>query len=201
VDTLLAALPASPNVENEDRARYLRSLAIIRLRLTELGIAHEEAHTSSSDDLKRLETSVSRALTREPADAYLWLVLSWLRSKAGGQTEASLAALRMSYLCGPNEGWVAVLRNRFVLSFFSSMPPAIQDSTLQEFRVLVSSGYANQTATIFVGAASPIRDRLLEQIKTVPVDAKREFAAALYQLDSSLTVPGVSLPGARRHEM
>jgi hypothetical protein len=200
METLLSALPAAPDAANDERARYLRSLSIIRLRLTELHIAASADHRPEAAEVEKLEASISQALAHEPADAYLWLILSVLRMVKQGITEASVNALRMSYLCGPNEGWIAVIRNRLVMSHFADLPKSIQDDSLTEFKKLVVSGYATQTAEIVVGPGWPLHERLLMQIESVPDDAKRRFAMALHGLNDLIVVPGVTYSD-RRHNI
>jgi hypothetical protein len=193
-DALLTDELAKAQSQTEVTAHYLRSIAIIRLRLTERDLAQQKAPTAALDNL---EPSIAKALEYQPSDAYLWLALFWLRTQQTGLTPTALAALRMSYETGPHEGWVAVQRNRLAMMAFSLLPQDLKDKALAEFKLLVGSGYATQTADIFVGPAWPLHDQLLQLVTPLPQDAKHKFAMALQSLNDSIVVPGVTYPNPR----
>jgi len=168
---------------------YLREKAILQLNLVE---AEEKAKSAKPADYEALEATVLTALSFQPSDAYLWLVLFWLRTLKSGISIESLSALRMSYLYGPNEGWVALPRSRFTMRLFSILPQDVQEKTVQEFKHLVASGYAEQMADILTGPGWPIHERLLASLADVPNLPKEQFAEHLRSLNDALQVPGVT---------
>ena len=137
--------PAHDVVRNEkwDRPSALRNIAIIRLRTLEEAIS--KGDQKSIDGLMQtLHAAISESLANSPADPFLWSVLFWLENAGYGFSKAHLKYLRMSYATGPNEGWVAIKRNRLALAIFPELTPQLKEDAIAEFSRLVDSAYFSQ---------------------------------------------------------
>lgn len=175
------------------RASVLSAAAVVNLRLLEQVIA--------SSDLKNLDSNmletdgmIRQSLASVPADPFLWAVLFWLENTRSGFNLARLDYLRMSYSTGPNEGWIAVKRNRFALAIYKSLSTDLAENAVSEFGHLVESNYFDATADILEGPGWPIRDILLSGLKDVDEISRQTFAKVIYRRGLDLSVPGVDRP-------
>jgi hypothetical protein len=103
----------------------------------------------------------------------------------------------MSYSLGPNEGWIAVRRNRLALALFAVLTPDLQNKAVLEFAHLVDSGFVPEAADILTGPGWPVRERLLSRLAHVDELYREQFAKAVYQLGYDVSVPGVKPFGFR----
>jgi hypothetical protein len=213
LETLLAAAESTERVWA--RPESLRSLAIIRLCLAEQSSIVENAKPSGPDIdqfgaslrvenakpsrlvLDQLDASIRRSLSAAPADPFLWLALFWSETMKDDWSKKDFAYLRMSYLVGPHEGWVAVRRNYIALENFSALPQDLAAAAVTEFKNLVKSHF-DTAVTILVGPGWPIHDMLLGQLADAPQEAREQFARSAYhQLGYDIAVPGVERPDPR----
>jgi hypothetical protein len=135
------------------------------------------------------------ALSCEPTDSFLWLTLFWLDASTRGVEPNNLNYLRLSYLLGPNESWIAQWRNQLTLRVFDQLPPDLGDDAVNEFVKLVNSGqFRSETATIFQGVSAAGRMRIVERLKTASDDVSRQiFARTLYDRGVDIAIPGVEV--------
>jgi hypothetical protein len=164
------------------RPSSLSNLASVRLRRAELDINAGDRETIDSS-LSALFHSIGDALANQPTDAFLWLVLFWVENSRNGFKPENLGYLQMSYQCGPNEGWIAVKRNRFALALFSVVTPALREAAISEFSGLVRSGYLTQTADLIAGPGLPVRDVLLAQVRDLKKTDREILARLLNERD------------------
>jgi hypothetical protein len=172
------------------RPSALNDIAIIRLRLAEVGVASGNAELADAS-LNNLDPAVIAALAANPTNSFSWLTEYWLQGERAGDPKPGMKFLRMSYLLGPNEGWIAVRRNPLALSSFSSLPAELAGQTLSEFAGLVRSRLYTAAADILVGPGWAVRDRLAGSLADIDKDRRREFASVLENKD----IEGVSIPG------
>jgi hypothetical protein len=137
---------------------------------------------------------IRKSLASAPADPFLWTVLFWLENTQKGFKRDRLEYLQMSYLLGPNEGWIGVKRSRFAFALFRSLPPDLAEKTVREFARLVGSNYHSQAADILGGPGWPIRSILLAGLKDVDEESLQVFSKTLYRRGYNLQVPGVDRP-------
>lgn len=198
IESLTSINTAFSDLEKAPVARgsTLSARAVLNLRLLEMAIGRGD-----QKGLDRLmnETSelIRRSLVDSPADSFLWTVLFWLENTRNGFNRAYLEYLKMSYMVGPNEGWVAVKRNRFALAVFSSLTPDISENAVGEFSRLVRSNYSGAAADILEGPGWPIREALLAGLKNVDEINRQSFARLIYRRGFDLEVPGVGRPDWR----
>jgi hypothetical protein len=137
---------------------------------------------------------IRRSLANSPADPFLWTVLFWLENTRNGFKRGRLSYLDMSYILGPNEGWVAVKRNRFALAIYPSLPPALAADVVSEYSRLVGSGFFGEAADILDGPGWPVHDILITGLKDVDEDSRQTFSKVIYRRGFDLEVPGVERP-------
>jgi len=179
-----------------DRPAILGSAALFRLRVLELAIYDGPAENVDALMLS-LDTTIRRSLANSPEDPFLWLVLFWLENTRNGFSKENLKYLRMSYVTGPNEGWVALRRNRFSLALFSQLPDDLARQAVAEFAGLVEAGFSYAAAEILISSGWKIRDKLVSALAGTDLSSRIDFAKAVYQLGYDINVPGVELPDQR----
>lgn len=172
------------------------SIAILRLRALEQAMSNGN-NQFIDRDMALLDASIRASLGTSPTDPYLWLVLFWLANTKDGFSPGHLNYLAMSYRTGPNEGWVAIKRNRLALALFNQLPPALQQETVTEFSRLVDSNFLQIAADNLIGPGWPIRDRLLAALSTIDIVSREQFAKLVYRMGYDISVPGVERPEFR----
>lgn len=171
-------------------ARWLRSVAVIKLRRAELALESGN-QTDIQVAFASLDQSIQRTLLNAPSESFLWLTLFWSQNTSEGFRLDHLDFLKMSYLCGAHEGWVAARRNRFAIALFPQLSRSLAVAALTEFRELVASDYINEAAQILVGPGWRIRDQLLDELMQVPEYERQSLANKVYDLGYDVTVPGI----------
>jgi hypothetical protein len=169
-----------PTVEAAERIGYCRpgarqAAAVVRLRMVEDAVS-AGVRVVIDSSMDALRQSVGRALACAPTDAFLWAVLYWLVVTRNGFRSVDLAYLRLSYRLGPNQGWVALRRNRLALAVYDQLPPDMAEMVVSAFVDLLPSGVYPKTAKVFVRAGWPIGDRLLPRLKPVAKAYRDAFA-------------------------
>jgi hypothetical protein len=174
------------------RSSDLSKAAIIRLRQVENAIAIGDRQVIDAR-FAALGHAIDAALMNAPYDPFLWLVLFSLDNNRSGFSPAHLRYLQMSYALGPNEGWIAVKRNRIALAVFSALPPDLADAATSEFVGLVRSHFYSEAADIVAGPARPIRALLFARLKDVKEADRQALSKLLYDrgLDD-IPVPGIA---------
>ena len=198
MDVLAQTIAATKATEQVGYCRpdAVRSAAIIRLRLVEETFRSGLVESIDAQ-MNTLAEVVRGSLSCAPADPFLWFVLHWLENTRGGFDQKNFKYLRMSYMLGPNEGWIAIKRNRFALALFKYLPPDLADLAIGEFAHLLESGFNDELVGIFTGPGWPIRDRLLQGLKNVSKIHREGFSKALYWQGYDVDVPGVQRPDHR----
>ncbi len=194
--TALDATLISIKDEKWDRPSALGSVAVIRLRLLENAVAEGDQKTIDAR-AAILQPAIRKSLANSPADPFLWMALFRVENGLNGFARDHLNYLRMSYLTGPSEGWIAVKRNPLALTNFSRLSPDLATDAIHEFSGIVNSLFIDEAADILVGPGWPIRDKLLPSLKDVALLNRQAFAKTVYRLGFDVSVPGVVLPEAR----
>ena len=192
----------------------LRSAAIIRLRIAELGQSGD-AKEKSDTQINAAANSVRESLSCSPADSFLWLALYWLHSAQHGYRPEDLKYLRLSYQLGPNEGWIAEKRNGVTFAMLQQLPsdaraqlPApsspywcdqrqcilsnFSETAINEFVRLVSSDLLGPAAEIFTGPAWPERELILPHLASISEQDRRRFSDVLHGRGYDVNVPGIA---------
>jgi hypothetical protein len=197
-EALAQRLPAIAAIEHSDhcRAPATHAAAVIRLRMAEDVFAAADAGRIDGA-LNSLRDSVRLSLACSPSDPFLWLILYWVENAIDGFRQDHLAYLRMSYLLGPNEGWIALKRSPFALAVYERLPPDMAEMAANEFARLLASGFVREAATLFTGPGWRNRNALLPRLRLVPEVAREAFARAVYEAGYDVDIPGVRRPDPR----
>jgi hypothetical protein len=182
---------------SELRPSVLGKVAIVRLRQAENAIAIGDRPIVDTR-FTVLGQAIDEALSNAPYDPFLWLVLFSLDNTRSGFSPAHLRYLQMSYALGPNEGWIAIKRNRIAMAVFSALPPDLAEAAISEFVGLVRSHFYSDAADIVAGPARPIRALLFARLRDIKEADRQAFAKLLYDrgLDD-VPVPGIGPPPQR----
>jgi hypothetical protein len=187
---LQSMLPPTLNSADPCQASLLNAAAIVRLRLFESAISNAERKLVS-DTMRSLREAVGRALSCSPTQPFLWFLQYWLEVNENGFSNKALQYLRMSYLLGPNEGWISAKRNGFSLAIYDQLPEDIAAEVIPEFVSLVRSGLHSQAVSNLSGPGWPKREVLLAALAPIPESRKYEFSKYLRAEGIYLNVPGL----------
>jgi hypothetical protein len=140
---------------------------------------------------------IRSSLSCAPADPFLWLVLYWVESTENASSSDRLKYLQMSYRLGPNEGWIAVKRNRVAFAMFKLLPPDLIENAINEFIALLKSEFYEQAAEILIGPAWPEHELILSRLTRVTYQDRQLFADVLHRRGYYVNVPGIASPDLR----
>lgn len=171
-------------------ATEAHSKAVIELFLLNRGF--EASPEAIDDKLIAARKSIIAGLSCLPSDAYLWFALFQVESLRAGFSSEYLRYLDMSYKYGPNEGWIAVPRNRAAFAIFEALPATLQSKVLDEFALLLQTELYAPAIDIFLKAAAPHRDVLVKRLATVPEKNRQLFAVHLARMGVDAAIPGTS---------
>lgn len=148
-----------------------------------------------------LYDATRRALSCAPADSFAWLTLFWLDATKHGFEPNNANYLRLSYALGPNEGWIALWRNRLAMVLGARLPTDLSDDAIDEFIKLVNTGRLyKETAAIFAGTAPDGQSRIVEHLKNANAIPRQIFARVLYDEGLDIKIPDTTIPGLRPWE-
>ena len=200
LETLLAETK-SAKLGSLCRPTLARSEAVIQIRLLEEALDLEQ-RTKIDALLQNVDRALRTALSCSPSDPFLWFVLYWLESFSGVISEKSITYLALSYDLGPNEGWIALKRNRAAFAIFEKLPPNFADRVIAEFIGLIATNRLyTEAAQIFVGPAWRVRDRIIPRLAELGQLQRIGFAKTLYHRGYEIDIPGVPhFDYRRRHK-
>jgi len=138
-----------------------------------------------------LESALQEAFACTPADPYLWLTVFWSQNNTRGLQQDNFGSLRLSYRYGPNEGWLALRRNRYAVAIYPALPDDLKRNAIDEFRQLVKSDFITDAADIIVGPGRSISDLLLSRLDGIDVQKLRFLARLLDAKGFEAKIPGV----------
>ncbi|PSO16475.1 hypothetical protein [Bradyrhizobium sp. MOS003] len=139
------------------------------------------------------EVLLRAALTINPNDSFLWLMLYSVATMRHGFDLKYLGYLEQSYALGANEGWVALRRNSLALASFSLLNSATQHSANSEFAAILNSGFVDVAAINLMRVGPVARDGLLKGLDRVDITPREALARRLLRDGVSVSVPGVKL--------
>jgi hypothetical protein len=191
-EALVALLPAVDAVEQARRCRApaLHSAAVIRLAAA-ADVLDGAERTRIDGSLAALREAARASLGCSPDDAFVWLTLFWVENTIDGFSEDHLAYLRMSYITGPNEGWIALKRNRVAIALFDALTPDLKEFAINEFVHLIESGFMSQAVSIFLGPGWHNKDVLLPRLEPIALERRQAFARAIANEGFDVEVPGI----------
>jgi hypothetical protein len=178
----------------------MHNAVIVRLAMFE-GAIRDGNQAGAESAYSALHDAATNALACVPSDAFAWLALFWLDVGRRGLSAANAEYLRLSYALAPNEGWIALWRNRLALSMFEQLPADLSDDALEEFVRLVDTGRLySETATIFAKAGLSAKNRIVERLAKADATSRALFARTLYDMGLDVEIPNTTIPGLRSWE-
>lgn len=120
-----------------------------------------------------IETRLKRVaalLAARPLSARGWLSLAGLRLVAGAPYPRVLAALRLSWLTGPNDGALLWQRGTFALVQWDLLPAAARAHTVRDLAGLLRDGLASSaqrrlTRRVLAAKPTPTRRRIARLLR------------------------------------
>ncbi|WP_441234180.1 hypothetical protein [Bradyrhizobium sp. 930_D9_N1_4] len=166
----------------------IRSAVFVKVQLYEVkgGETDRLALNKLSGDLR---SAIRKSLGCSPYDPFFWFVRYWVEVSSSGISEKALRYLEMSYETGPNEGWIALRRNRFALAAFPSLGSELQKKVLSEFSELVAAGFVDLAAANLAGPGWPVREQLLAGLGDVGRYNREQFAKLLEDQGIRVDIP------------
>lgn len=145
------------------------------------------------EQIEASRRSVVAGLSCLPSDAYLWFALFQIESLQSGFRPAYLRYLSMSYQVGPNEGWIALPRNKAAFAIFPALTDDLKAKVLDEFALLLQTELYNEVLDIFLGVARPYRAAVLKRLETVPQGNRQKLAVILARMGIDGQIPGTNV--------
>ena len=173
-----------------------RSAAIIRFRIMEEAISTGE-QTNIDPQMQPLNDLILKSISCAPADSFMWLIFSWAENTQNSCKTECLKYLQMSYQLGPNEGWIALIRNYFAFSLYQKLTSDLADQAIKEFLGLLEMDVPEQMVQIFTGPAWQVRDEIIPRLKDVSDRGRQQFAKALYAKGFDTQIIGVDRTSKR----
>jgi hypothetical protein len=161
-----------------------------------LSVLQQSFAAASAEIDSRIEASrraVVAGLSCLPGDAYLWFALFQIENLQSGFNPANLGHLAMSYQVGPNEGWIAIPRNKAGFAIFPALTDELKGRVLDEFALLLQSELYNEVVDIFLGVALPYRDAVLKRLQGVPQPNRQRLAFILARMGIDGHIPGANV--------
>ncbi|MGY4472357.1 hypothetical protein ACVWWK_008066 [Bradyrhizobium sp. LB9.1b] len=177
-----------PGVLDEILARIKSTppLAIMRPELSyekalvTVGAADDAMKRKSPEEgdreVEAAEGELRAVLAINPTDSFLWLLLYSVSLTRSGFDPGNISLLEQSYSLGPNEGWVALRRNRLALAIFPILSNATQRMVVSEFAGLVDARFVEDAAVNLTGVGWTHRATLVAGLERVAF-ANREALA------------------------
>lgn len=197
-ETLNKQLPILDAAENSHFClpSAARNAAIIRLRNVE-DLISSGIKSHLDEQLISLRNSIRTSLSCSPADPFLWLIYYWVQSTQYDRASEQLKYLRMSYRLGPNEGWIALKRNRVAFAIFERLPADLAKYAINEFVGLLETSLYEQAAEIFTGPAWRVRNIILPHLRLIDDERRELFAKAVRRRGFDVDLPRIDRPERR----
>jgi hypothetical protein len=197
-ERLLQFLPALAAAEQAQPCRPEARHAAAVLRVLVAEQAFRGADTAGVDvRLAEAESAIRAALACSPADPFLWFALFWMENVINGLSADHIGYLRMSYVLGPNEGWIDLKRSWYAFVVFPQLPPDVARMVLDEFVTLLKNDFYKQAGEILTGPAWVVRDQVLARVAGLGEHRREAFAKQLYAQGYDVDVPGIPSPELR----
>ncbi len=166
----------------ENRALY-NALATMDLFLYE-GYKSGAESDRAFKSLKLAQENFQKALRTAPGDANIWYLLAETGVRLQGADARALEALRISYLIGPREGWIAHRRLGLSLRLWPLLPTGTRKMVLREIRMLwISGGYHTVLVRHFLRAGKTGQEAVISEISKLGEKQTSRFRLLVKRLD------------------
>ncbi|WKA30559.1 hypothetical protein [Bradyrhizobium roseum] len=167
-------------------AQHLRGCDVHAQRallLLEIPLAYAALQSGAVQEFDRrgrsLEDRARQALSCNPRDSLVWLVLFGLHTGRGQVDENAFDLLNMSYETSPYEAWIAGRRLTAAVPVILSAPEPLRERILAEFQHLVRKRFTEMPVRAYLSAPPAVRTLLQASIDQLSAKEKEAFAAAL----------------------
>ncbi|MCA1539903.1 hypothetical protein I6F18_08035 [Bradyrhizobium sp. NBAIM32] len=171
---------------------FARGEALIWLRVAEESMRGRISQLQDRQ-LEVVRRSVASALSVNPADAYIWMMLYSLETSSNGFDLRNIRFLYQSYAAGPREGWIALRRNRLALAVFPMLPDTMQKAVISEFAEMVDNNFIEDAAINLTSVGWMHRERLLNGLDGASIVSREALAKKLMHDGTKVSVPGVAV--------
>jgi len=125
---------------------------------------------ADADDVQWRIRELSDVLAVEPLSSIDWLSLAGARRALGEPDEQVLAALKMSYLTGPNEGAVMLQRGVFGLLEWERLPNAMQLETARDLAGAIDDVWVSEQSigvikTVLLAKSAETRSQIAAMLE------------------------------------
>lgn len=153
------------------------------LLLLEIPLAYAALQSGAVQEFDRrsrsLDARTRQALSCNPRDSFVWLVLFGLHTGRGQVDENAFDLLRMSYETSPYEVWIAARRLTVAVPVILSAPEPLRERILAEFQHLVRKRFIDMPVRAYLSAPPAVRTLLQTSVDQLGAKEKEAFAAAL----------------------
>jgi hypothetical protein len=161
--------------------------ALTRARLT-VGLAALAAATKGTDPAQmdaaaRNALQIARSrLSCNPLDGNAWLRFSMINVQSSGPSPTAIEALRLSYWCAPNEGWVIKSRLPFATQLYLAGDIEFETEYRDDLQRFATYEPGRQVASTYIATNPRIRTLLHPLIAAQPEERKKEIVAEIDRL-------------------
>jgi hypothetical protein len=192
-EVLARRLPVLENIEVSVYCRPIALRSSVILRIYANDIAASKNDRGHIDERKELMASAIRSsLSCSPADPFLWLVLYWIDRTQDSYRSNNVEYLRKSYRLGPNEGWIALMRNRIAFENFQKLPSDLTKIAINEFTALVENKFYEPAADIFISSTRAEQKLILTKMEHISTENRRVFANILHNRGYNVPILGIA---------
>lgn len=131
-------------------------------------------------------------VTCSPRQALGWFVIAWVGIAQDGMQPEHTEKLAFSYRLAPREDWIASVRNPFAIRLYPFVDEALRAPIRQEFTNLVRARMSSEAVRSLQSASPEIVSDLLESIRGVPEEQRRQLARKIEASGLVIEVPGIS---------
>ncbi|MCK1546324.1 hypothetical protein IVB12_31395 [Bradyrhizobium sp. 179] len=172
------------------QASFIRAEALVGLGVAE-GAVGRESPEEADRELAAAEKWVRASLELNPADSFLWLMLYSVQTAREGFATENIRYIDQSYSSGPHEGWIALRRNRVVLSIFPMLSVSAEERVVSEFAAMVDSDLIEDAVMNLTGVGWPQRQRLLAALDKTDVQSRKSLQKRLLIDGVKVAIPGI----------
>ncbi len=164
--------------------KYSEGRISLTLGIYEHYVTIGEGHSRKARRLlASIDDQIVAALTHSPASSNLWYLLSETRVRLAPHDNRIFDYLKMSYMTGPREGWIASRRLAFALKNWNQLDPDNQRFAVQDIKLLWAEvPYQKYLAAIFLKTTRKGKKIIYHHINDGGYDQVVKFRNTLRQL-------------------
>ncbi|WP_141937899.1 hypothetical protein [Bradyrhizobium sp. UNPA324] len=162
--------------------------ALVTLRTAEEAMKSPEAADRA---IEAAENQIRTTLSVTPTDSLMWLMMYSVETARNGFDAGNIVYLDQSYVSGPNDGWVALRRNRLALAALPMLSERTQSLVISEFTTIVDSDFIDEAALNLTTVGWVHRERLTASLEKADISSRQSLARRLSVDGVKLRIPGI----------